>query len=101
MLKIIKERTPETIIDYYLEFTYKDDPNTGFMFPANPDGTPAFDKMSKRAKANYESCLGDDAVLIVTNAGYYRTCKAKTMYYCTSPYQDLWSRSFIQRNIHT
>lgn len=60
MLKIIKERTPETIIDYYLEFLYKDDPHAGYMFPANLDGTPAFDKMSKRAKANYESCLTDD-----------------------------------------
>ena len=38
------------------------------------------------------NCLGDDAVLIVTNAGYYRTCKAKTMYYCTSPYQERYER---------
>ena len=62
MLKIIKERTPETIIDYYIEFTYKDDPNAGLMFPANSDGTPAFDKMPKAAKANYESCLTDDCL---------------------------------------
>ena len=25
-MKIIKERTPETIVEYYIEFTYKDDP---------------------------------------------------------------------------
>ena len=60
MLKIIKERTPEIIIDHYIEFLYKDDPNAGFMFPANPDGTPALDKMPKKAKANYKSCLTDD-----------------------------------------
>lgn len=60
MLKIIKERTPETIIDYTIEYTYRDDPNAGFMFPANSDGTPAFDKMPKKAKANFESCLTDE-----------------------------------------
>jgi hypothetical protein len=60
MIKIIKERTPETIIDRYIEFKYKDDPNAGFVFPANSDGTPAFDKMTSEATANYEKCLTDD-----------------------------------------
>jgi hypothetical protein len=60
MLKIIKERTPETIIDYTIEFEYKDDPTSGFVFPANSDGTPALDKMPPEAKANYEKCLTDD-----------------------------------------
>ena len=59
MLKIIKERTPETIITYTIEFNYKDDPTAGFVFPANPDGTPAFDKMPEAAKINYEKCLTD------------------------------------------
>ena len=36
--------------------------------------------------------LGDDAVLIVTNAGYFRTCKSKTLYYCTSPYQEKYEK---------
>jgi hypothetical protein len=60
MLKIIKERTPETIVNHIIEFEYKDDPNAGFVFPANPDGTPAFEKMPPEAKANYEKCLTDD-----------------------------------------
>lgn len=60
MLEIIKERTPETLIDRYLEFLYKDDPNAGFMFPALENGEPDFDRMSPEAKANYESCLTDD-----------------------------------------
>ena len=60
MLKIIKERTPETIIDRYIEFKYKDDPNAGFMFPALPNGEPDFDHMPAEAKANYEKCLTDD-----------------------------------------
>ncbi len=59
MLKIIKERTPETIVRYTIEFEYKDDPTAGFCFPANSDGTPAFDKMPPEAKANYERCLTD------------------------------------------
>ena len=60
MLKIIRERTPEVIKDYYIEFLYKDDPNAGFMFPALPTGEPDFDAMPPEAKANYEKCLTDD-----------------------------------------
>ena len=56
-MKIIKERTPITVTEYYIEFFYMDDPDAGFCFPANKDGTPAFDKMCADAKANYESCL--------------------------------------------
>lgn len=60
MLKIIKERTPETIIDRYIEFTYKDDPNAGFVFPALPNGEPDFAHMPKEAILNYNNCLNDD-----------------------------------------
>ncbi len=60
MLKIIKNRTPEKLKDYYIEFLYKDDPNAGFMFPALPTGEPDFDHMPPEAKANYEKCLTDD-----------------------------------------
>lgn len=60
MLKIIKERTPETIIEYYIEFFYKDDPDAGFCFPATPQGEPDFSRMAPEAKANYEACLTDE-----------------------------------------
>ena len=60
MLKIIKERTPETITEYTIEFIYKDDPNAGFSFPALPNGDPDFDKMQKEAILNYNNCLNDD-----------------------------------------
>ena len=60
MLKIIKERTPETITDYIIEFIYKDDPNAGFVFPALPNGDPDFDKMPKEAVLSYNNCLNDD-----------------------------------------
>ena len=60
MLKIIKEREPVTIKEYFIEFKYKDDPNAGFCFPANKDETPALDKMCSEAVANYNSCLTDD-----------------------------------------
>lgn len=60
MLKIIKERTPETIVDRYIEFTYKDDPNAGFVFPALPNGDPDFKNMPKEAILNYNNCLNDD-----------------------------------------
>lgn len=59
MLKLIKERTPETIKEYYIEFLYKDDPNAGFMFPALPNGEPDFEHMPTEAKSNYERCLGE------------------------------------------
>lgn len=59
MLKIIKERTPETITEYYLEFKYKDDPEAGFCFPATHLGDPDFDRMSDEAIANYQACLTD------------------------------------------
>jgi hypothetical protein len=60
MITIIKERTPVTIIDYYLDFTYKDDPNAGFRFPATKDAEPDFDRMTPEARANYKRCLKDD-----------------------------------------
>ena len=60
MLKIIKERTPETITEYTIEFIYKDDSNAGFAFPALPNGDPDFDKMPKEAILNYNNCLNDD-----------------------------------------
>ena len=60
MLKIIKERTPEVIKEYYINFWYKDDPNAGFCFPATPSGEPDFASMTLEAKANYEACLTDD-----------------------------------------
>lgn len=60
MIKIIKERTPSTITEHYIEFIYKDDPDSGFCFPANRDGTPAFDKMPPEAIENYNLCLKDE-----------------------------------------
>ena len=60
MIKIIKERTPVKVTEYYIEFKYKDDPEAGFCFPANKDETPALDKMPPEAIANYNSCLTDD-----------------------------------------
>lgn len=60
MMKIIKERTPITKTEFYIDFNYKDDPNAGYCFPANPDGTPALDKMCPEAVVNYESCLTDN-----------------------------------------
>ena len=60
MLKIIKERTPETITEYTIEFIYKDDPNAGFGFPALPNGDPDFQHMSKEAVLSYNNCLNDD-----------------------------------------
>lgn len=60
MIKIIKERTPEEIVDRYIEFLYKDDPNAGFMFPALPNGDPDFIHMTADARNNYKSCLTDE-----------------------------------------
>ena len=60
MLKIIKERTPETIREYYIEFQYKDDPDAGFCFPATVHGDPDFSKMCEEMLANYEACLTDE-----------------------------------------
>jgi hypothetical protein len=59
MLKIIKERTPETITEYFIEFKYKDDPDAGFCFPATSHGDPDFSCMSDEAQANYLACLTD------------------------------------------
>ena len=60
MINIIKERTRETITKYYIEFNYKDDPDHGFCFPANRDGTPALDKMCQDGITNYNNCLTDE-----------------------------------------
>lgn len=60
MLKIIRERTPETITEYFIEFTYKDDPEAGFIFPALPNGEVDFNSMCREAKDNYITCLSND-----------------------------------------
>lgn len=60
MLKIIKERTPETIREYYIEYRYKDDPEAGFYFPATWQGFPDFDRMSSEMLDNYNACLTDE-----------------------------------------
>lgn len=59
MLKIIKPRTPVKFRDYTIEYRYKDDPNAGFTFPANSDGSPDFASMGLEMLANYEACLSD------------------------------------------
>ncbi len=59
MLKIIKERTPVTHKEYYIEFFYKDDPEAGFCFPATVHGDPDFSRMTSAALTNYEACLTD------------------------------------------
>lgn len=59
MLKIIKDRTPEIIIDRYVEFKYKDDPSAGFVFPAKANGEPDLEKMCPEAIENYRHCLMD------------------------------------------
>ena len=60
MLKIIKERTPKTITECFIEFKYKDDPEAGFCFPAVAPGVPNFSSMTPEAKANYQACLTDE-----------------------------------------
>lgn len=60
MLEIIKKRTRETITEYYIEFSYKDDPTAGFSFPADSNGELLLDKLTEAAKINYENCLTDD-----------------------------------------
>ena len=60
MIKIIKEREPVTIKEYFIEFKYKDDPDAGFCFPAFSNGDPDLDHMTSEALANYESCFKDD-----------------------------------------
>jgi hypothetical protein len=59
MLKIIRERIPERIKEYRIEFMYKDDPEAGFSFPATQYGDPDWSKMGSEMLANYEACLSD------------------------------------------
>ena len=60
MIKIIKERTPVTVKEYYLNFWYKDDPDAGFCFPATRQEEPDFSCMGPEMKANYFACLKDE-----------------------------------------
>ena len=59
MLKIIKERTSQTIPEYHIEYTYKDDPEAGFWFPALKNGEPDLTAMGPEMKANYDRCQTD------------------------------------------
>ncbi len=56
MLEIIKERTIRVEREYYINFDCKDDDTCGYIFPANSDETPAFDKMGEEAKRNFYEC---------------------------------------------
>ena len=38
------------------------------------------------------NCLGDDAVLIITNHGYVRSNKEATAYYKTEPYKSKYEK---------
>ena len=60
MIKIIRERKPETITECYIEFKYKDDPEAGFCFPAVAPGVPKFSEMPPEAIVNYTACLTDE-----------------------------------------
>ena len=60
MLKIIKERTPVTTTEYFIEFKYKDDPEAGYCFPATIHGEPEYSCMTSEAQANYKACLTDE-----------------------------------------
>jgi hypothetical protein len=60
MIKIIKERTPVTITECFIEFQYKDDPEAGYCFPAVAPGVPKFASMTPEAIANYKACLTDE-----------------------------------------
>lgn len=53
MIKIIKERTPITITECYIEFFYKNNSEAGFCFPATASGIPKFASMTPEAIANY------------------------------------------------
>lgn len=59
MLKIIKNREPEQIVEYYVEFYYDEDRNAGFSFPANSKGEVDTSKLTPEGKTNYESCLAN------------------------------------------
>ena len=52
MLEIISERRPVVDVEFFREFTYVDDPYSGYSFPCDSDGTVHF--KCEEAKENYE-----------------------------------------------
>ena len=63
MLKIIKERTPETIVEYHLEWYYDETRDAGFSFPTNSNYEVDLEKMTPEGRANYERCLNDKSLI--------------------------------------
>lgn len=59
MLKIIRERELQTLVDYTIEYRYKDDPEAGFSFPATSYGEPDIASMSQEMYTSYKACLTD------------------------------------------
>lgn len=45
------------------------------------------------------NCLGDDAILIITNYGYARTNKEATAYYKTEPYKAKYEKIFAVNTV--
>ena len=53
------DKRTETVVEYYREFRWRDDPSGGFSFDCDADGNLDPDK-SEAASANYASCLSGE-----------------------------------------
>lgn len=54
-MKNIKPRHRETIVSYSRDFSWRDDPNAGFSFDCDAQGTP---KLTEHSQPNWDGCVG-------------------------------------------
>ena len=73
MLKIIKNREPEQIVEYYVEFYYNEDRDGGFSFAANSEYEVDTETLTPEGRANYERCLNDKSLIGPVNLKYEHT----------------------------
>ena len=65
--------------EYYLEFQYKDDPQSSVCFPAKANGDPDFSQMSPAMVADYEACLADERLAEAKKKTQYVLYDAATL----------------------
>ena len=73
MIKIIKNREPEQIVEYYVEYYYDETRDAGFSFPANSKYEVDTETMTPEGKVNYERCLNDKSLIGPVHQKYEHT----------------------------
>lgn len=60
MSEIIRNAERVEIVDHYLVFAWRDDPNAGFSFQCDENGRVDFSAMTPAGRKNFDACIGGE-----------------------------------------